>query len=217
MARWSLKTVDCLRDYWTGASSCLLYHNHASFCLCSAPYSMTYNGACYYMDTKINCCIFWPAFGCCALRTLVEIVIFSAFAAKNLKKARNLQQIFAKNRCPQLRTTPKCLSTPGENVILWQGFRMKDQILPKFWIVEYIQNGLKSTDVLKCWKGLFQPANGMPNTLLLIEVHNISLTFGAERVSKQIRSILGVKFVTVFILLHFYVQIKPCQKTIIAL
>ena len=43
------------------------------------------------------CCIFRPAFGCCALQTLVEIVIFSVFAAKNLKKARILQQISVKN------------------------------------------------------------------------------------------------------------------------
>ena len=26
------------------------------------------------------CCIFWPAFGCCALQTLVEIVFFNVFA-----------------------------------------------------------------------------------------------------------------------------------------
>ena len=39
------------------------------------------------------CCIFRPAFGCCALQTLVEIVFFSVFAAKNLKKTRILQQI----------------------------------------------------------------------------------------------------------------------------
>ena len=32
------------------------------------------------------CCIFRPAFGCCALQTLVKIVIFSVFYAKNLKK-----------------------------------------------------------------------------------------------------------------------------------
>ena len=36
------------------------------------------------------CCIFQPAFGCCALQALVKIVIFSVFAAKNLKKERNL-------------------------------------------------------------------------------------------------------------------------------
>ena len=32
------------------------------------------------------CCIFRPAFGCCARQTLVQIVIFSVLAAKNLKK-----------------------------------------------------------------------------------------------------------------------------------
>ena len=45
-----------------------------------------------------RCCIFRPAFGCCALKTLVEIDIFSVFAAKNIKKARILQQISVKNR-----------------------------------------------------------------------------------------------------------------------
>ena len=35
----------------------------------------------------IPCCIFGPAFGC----------VFSIFSAKKAKKARNLQQIFAKN------------------------------------------------------------------------------------------------------------------------
>ena len=34
----------------------------------------------------ITCCIFRPAFGCCALQTLVEMGIFSIFAAKNHKK-----------------------------------------------------------------------------------------------------------------------------------
>ena len=43
-----------------------------------------------------KCCIFQPAFGCCALQTMVKIVTFSLFCAKNLKKARNLQQISAK-------------------------------------------------------------------------------------------------------------------------
>ena len=43
-----------------------------------------------------NCCIFWPAFGCCAPQMLVEIVIFSIFYAKTLKKVTNLLQIFSK-------------------------------------------------------------------------------------------------------------------------
>ena len=35
-----------------------------------------------------KCCIFWPAFGCCASQMLVEIVIFSIFCAKKLKKRK---------------------------------------------------------------------------------------------------------------------------------
>ena len=34
--------------------------------------------------------------GCCALQTLVKIAIFNVFCSKKLKKARNLQQNFAK-------------------------------------------------------------------------------------------------------------------------
>ena len=40
--------------------------------------------------SKLLCSNFRPAFGCCARQTLVELVIYSVFAAKNLKKARNL-------------------------------------------------------------------------------------------------------------------------------
>ena len=52
----------------------------------------------YATDLTLSCCIFRPAFGCCALQTLVEKVIFSIFSAKNFKKARNLQQISAKKQ-----------------------------------------------------------------------------------------------------------------------
>ena len=43
-----------------------------------------------------NCCIFQPVFGCCAPKTLVEICDFNIFNSKKLKKAKNLQQNFAK-------------------------------------------------------------------------------------------------------------------------
>ena len=56
-----------------------------------------------------NCCIFWPAFGCCALQTLVEMAFFSIYCAKKLKKARNLQQNYAKHIF--LKFAPKCWST----------------------------------------------------------------------------------------------------------
>ena len=46
---------------------------------------------------RIICCIFWLAFECSALQTLVKIVIFNVFNCKKLKKARNLQQNFARN------------------------------------------------------------------------------------------------------------------------
>ena len=43
------------------------------------------------------CCIFWPAFGCCPLQTLVETVIFSIFNDKKLKKAKNFRKILQKS------------------------------------------------------------------------------------------------------------------------
>ena len=44
--------------------------------------------------------IFWPAFGCWALQTLVEIVIFSSFCAKKLKKKQEIcSKILQKTRC----------------------------------------------------------------------------------------------------------------------
>ena len=45
----------------------------------------------------------------CAPQRLVEIVIFSDFCAKKLKKARNLQQNFAKTRF--FKFSPECWST----------------------------------------------------------------------------------------------------------
>ena len=44
------------------------------------------------------CCIFRPAFGCCALPTLGKMTIFSVFTHFFFKKARNLQQILVKSR-----------------------------------------------------------------------------------------------------------------------
>ena len=52
---------------------------------------------CWYWR-ELDCCIFRPAFGCCALQTLVEMTIFSIFTHFFLKKARNFQQILAKSR-----------------------------------------------------------------------------------------------------------------------
>ena len=40
------------------------------------------------------CCIFWPGFGCCALQTLVELVIFSGFFVQ--KKQEICSQILPK-------------------------------------------------------------------------------------------------------------------------
>ena len=50
------------------------------------------------MLDMISCCIFPPAFGCCAPQTLVEIVIFSIFmqkAEKIFKKVTNFIKISA--------------------------------------------------------------------------------------------------------------------------
>ena len=59
------------------------------------------------------CCIFWPAFGCCAPKTLVKICIFNVFGGKKLKKkekqARNLQQNLRKKSF--FKFAPKCWSS----------------------------------------------------------------------------------------------------------
>ena len=55
------------------------------------------------------CCIFQPAYGCCALQTLVEIVIFSVFCAKNLKKQEICSKILQKTCLFEF--APKCWST----------------------------------------------------------------------------------------------------------
>ena len=42
----------------------------------------------FYLKIGHICCIFRPAFGCCACQTLVKIVIFSIFCAKNIKSKK---------------------------------------------------------------------------------------------------------------------------------
>ena len=49
-----------------------------------------------HLSRKVLCCIFQPAFGCCALETLVEIVIFSIFCAKKAKKSKKFEAKFCK-------------------------------------------------------------------------------------------------------------------------
>ena len=51
----------------------------------------------YNLGDKVGCCIFWPAFGRCALQTLVRLCFFSIFCAKKLKKRKkNWPQNLAK-------------------------------------------------------------------------------------------------------------------------
>ena len=49
------------------------------------------------------CCIFWPAFGCCPLQTLVEIVIFSVFSAKKQQTCLfGVHDCTSSKMCPHL-------------------------------------------------------------------------------------------------------------------
>ena len=66
---------------------------HGKACMegCMFPYQECPNGLLYQEPPKCKCNgmdmeQFQPAFGCCPLHTLVEIVIFSICAAKTLKK-----------------------------------------------------------------------------------------------------------------------------------
>ena len=47
---------------------------------------------------SLSCSIFQPGFGCCALQTLVELVIFCVFCAKKLKKQEIWSKILPKTR-----------------------------------------------------------------------------------------------------------------------
>ena len=89
--------------------------------------SVRLRGEMTWHGSRQHCCIFRPAFGCCPLETPVEIVFFSAFAAKNLKKARNLQQISIKN-------TFFCISPK----------RWLPVLFPKKWAFSYIYWGWPS-------------------------------------------------------------------------
>ena len=56
---------------------------HAGGGKCNLYWGQSYETFYTSEQCKINkCCIFRPAFGCCAFQMLVEIVIFRAFCAK---------------------------------------------------------------------------------------------------------------------------------------
>ena len=57
-----------------------------------------------------KCCIFQPAFGCRALQMLVEIVIFSVFTVKKLKKKQEICSKFLQKTC-FLKFAPERWST----------------------------------------------------------------------------------------------------------
>ena len=75
--------------------TCIPMENNLSFLLIvyvrlTIPkYALDYPCLC-----TLLCCIFRPAFGCCALQALVKLVILSAFCAKKLK---NPQKFDAKS------------------------------------------------------------------------------------------------------------------------
>ena len=101
------------------------------------------------------CCIFRPAFGCYACQTLVKIVIFSVFCAKNqkkpFKKARNLRQILAKNSffCICTRTlvdcfTPKKWAFFSKNTVLSTKSCESLTILYNIWLIPKLIDFLMS-------------------------------------------------------------------------
>ena len=58
----------------------------------------------------IDCCIFLPAFGCCAPQTLVEICIFNIFNDKKLNKGEKSKKF---NKKVFFKVTPKRWSSDG--------------------------------------------------------------------------------------------------------
>ena len=55
-----------------------------------------------------GCCIFWPAFGCCAPKMLVEIFIFSVFVLKAEKNAKRNKFAAKFSKTHFFKFAPKC-------------------------------------------------------------------------------------------------------------
>ena len=89
-----------------------------------------------------RCCIFRPAFGCCAPQMLVEIVIFSIFCADKLKNATRPAFWFKLKK-------PVFLLDFESYFCIFLAFQHK-----------------------KFWKWLFWPAFGVPSTQTLVEIYN---------------------------------------------
>ena len=112
---------------------------------------------------KQGCCIFRPAFGCCALQTLVEIVIFSFFSAKKLKKAINFQQIFAKNMF--FKFAPERWSTVLFPKNTTQGCKTSYLLFHYLCIIIFQKYPKK-------WKRRFWPAFGYNSIQKLVKIYN---------------------------------------------
>ena len=90
-------------------------------------------------EKRSVCCIFWPAFGCCTLQSLVEIVISAFFVLKSWKSTKN-----SKFRVKFSKTTFYFVSTqtlvnsfiPGKSTFSYS-FRGKNMI--------QIQKAMKNT------------------------------------------------------------------------
>ena len=101
-----------------------------------------------------SCRIFRPAFGCCTLQTLVEIVIFSVFAAKKLKKQEKEKAHFFGNKTVDQRS----------------GANLKKTVFCRNLL--QISCFFKAFLQQKCWKWLFRPSFGVCSTQTLVEIYN---------------------------------------------
>ena len=110
---------------------CTLFYNTNCTCSFIDPpiNTITFRSLSKHLLVKIHnihdgpCCILRPAFGCCALQMLVEIVIFSIFNNKKLKKQEICSKFLQKTRffkfAPKRRSTvllPK--NNLAKNVII---------------------------------------------------------------------------------------------------
>ena len=113
-----------------------------------------------------HCCIFWQAFGCCALQALVEILIFSIFCAKKQKKMQKVNKFGAK--CGNFFCTKTRVKCFGANLKFPFCCKIFHQISFFSSFLHFFHQ--------KILKSRFQPAFGVQSTQELVKNTTPALT-----------------------------------------
>ena len=79
-----------------------------------------------------DCCIFWPAFGCCTLQTVVEICFFMFFCTKSWKKKKMQAKL---SKMCIFEFTPKLVGrvVGRKMTILWPQYLTVWHVITKSW------------------------------------------------------------------------------------